>query len=130
MSQSVPMSQSPCPILRPTEKGGVICPGGESDRRAKLETKNLCGKSLHSAPRIILNYREVRAVMILANRRRRPGPGSTISFKYLALPTPGTHLRQKASIMPARPLMPLDIIGDYVSFPQTKSEEPNDQDVV
>ncbi|MGD2087292.1 MAG: hypothetical protein PVH61_13995 [Candidatus Aminicenantes bacterium] len=31
----------------------------------------------------------VRSVMILANRRRRPGPGSTTSFKYLALPTPG-----------------------------------------
>jgi hypothetical protein len=32
--------------------------------------------------------------------------------------------------MPARPLIPLDIIEDYVSFPQTKSEEPNDQEVV
>ncbi|MGD2093279.1 MAG: hypothetical protein PVH61_44375 [Candidatus Aminicenantes bacterium] len=57
--------------------------------RAKSGTKSLCGKSLHSAPRIIPNYREVRSVMILANRRRRPGPGSTTSFKYLALPTPG-----------------------------------------
>jgi hypothetical protein len=27
-------------------------------------------------------------------------------------------------------LITLDIIGDYFSFPQTKSEEPNDQEVV
>jgi hypothetical protein len=32
--------------------------------------------------------------------------------------------------MPARSLIPLDIIEDYVSFPQTRSEEPNDQEVV
>jgi hypothetical protein len=32
--------------------------------------------------------------------------------------------------MPARPLIQLDIIEDYVSFPKTKSEEPTDQEVV
>jgi hypothetical protein len=31
--------------------------------------------------------------------------------------------------MPARPLIPLDIIEDYVSFPQTKSQT-NDQEVI
>jgi hypothetical protein len=32
--------------------------------------------------------------------------------------------------MPARPLIQLDLIEDYVSFPQTKSEEQTDQEVV
>ena len=96
--------------------------------RAKLETKNPCVKSLHSAPRIILNYREVRAVMILAIDGGGPVPAAlicTLRCRHRA-----TRLRLKASIMPARPLIPLDIIGDYVSFPQTKSEEPNDQEFV
>jgi hypothetical protein len=33
----------------------------------------------------------MRSVMIRAKRRQRPGPGSTKTFKYLALPIPG-HL--------------------------------------
>jgi hypothetical protein len=70
----------------------------------------------------------VRSVMILANGGGGPVPAAlicTLRCRHRA-----TRLRLKASIMPARPLIPLDIIGDYVSFPQTKSEEPNDQEVV
>jgi hypothetical protein len=98
--------------------------------RTKSETKSLCGKSLHSAPRIIPNYREVRSVMILANGGSDPVPAAPHLLSTWRCRHRATRLRLKASIMPARPLIPLDIIGDYVSFPQTKSEEPNDQEVV
>jgi hypothetical protein len=59
-----------------------------------------------------------------------PAPAAQYLLSTLRCRPRATRLRRKASIMPARPLIPLDIIGRLCLLPANEEPNENDQEAV